>query len=353
MIAILLVYAATSWLGGGVFPRGRPSAEGPVVTGSLPGGADPAKIAAGVEPATVDITSTLTGGLGIAAGTGVVLSSSGEVLTNNHVIAGADTISVQVGGAGPTRAATLVGADVPDDVALLQVQDASGLTAAPLGDSAAVSVGDPVVAVGNALGRGGPPAVSAGRVTALGQTITAGDQNGFAETLNGMIQVDAQIQQGDSGGPLVDLQGKVVGITTAAEASGRRVPPGFVSHVGYAIPINRAGSLVKVIESQRRAAAAGPAAVLGVQVTDADPSSGSPVLGARVIAVGAGSPAAAAGLTTGDVIVQLGDTPVGSAAALRAAELPYRPGDRVAVTWVDGGGASRTARLTLGAAPAG
>src|SRR5207302_7735688 len=125
----------------------------------------------------------------------------------------------QINGSGPTHDAHVVGTDAADDVALVQIDGVSGLKTVSIGDSSKVSVGDPVVAIGNALGRPGPPSVSQGTVTALGRTITATDQNGGnPETLSNLIQVNASILPGDSGGPLVNGSGSVIGMDTAASA---------------------------------------------------------------------------------------------------------------------------------------
>ena len=168
----------------------------------------------------VDINTTIEYGQGKAAGTGLVLTSDGEVLTNNHVVQDSTAISVTVVSTGKTYTAKVVGTDPTDDVAVIQLQDASGLTTAKLGNSSSVKVGSSVTAVGNAGGVGGTPSAATGTVTALNQSITASDGDGSnAERLSGMIQVDADIQAGDSGGALYDnSSGSIVGINTAASA---------------------------------------------------------------------------------------------------------------------------------------
>jgi S1-C subfamily serine protease len=191
------------------------------------------------KAAVVDIVSALGGGAA-AAGTGIVLTSSGVVLTNNHVVAGEEAISVRLTATGRTYPATLINADFTHDVAVVQLEGAADLTVAPLGDSAAVRVGDSVTALGNALGRGGAPAEARGKVTALGQSITASDETGQnPEYLNGMIQTNTPIQPGDSGGPLVNSNGQVVGLDTAASGARREGrEPGAIQ--GFAIPIDTA-----------------------------------------------------------------------------------------------------------------
>ena len=314
--------------------------------GQASGTLDAAAIASTTDPVVVDINTTLADQSGSAAGTGLVITSSGEVLTNNHVIEGASSVTVQVAGTGPTYTATVVGTDKADDIALLQVHGVSNLRTASLGDSSKVSTGDAVVAIGNALGKGGTPAASQGVIGALGQTITADDGSGNSETLTGLLQVRASIQPGDSGGPLVDSSGKVIGIDTAAQVSGRlRQATG--STTGYAIPINTAISLAHQIETGGAGSAniqIGARGILGVTIQDAATS------GASVSGVQANGPAASAGLAAGDVITSLGSKSVTSAASLSLAMQGRKPGDRVAVAWLDHAGTrhSSTVQLTTG-----
>jgi S1-C subfamily serine protease len=301
-----------------------------------------------IDPAVADINTTLNG-QGSAAGTGMVITSSGQVLTNNHVIQGASSIRVQVGGSGRTYSAHVVAVDPADDVALLQLENASGLTTISIGDSSKVSVGDPIVAIGNALGRGGTPQASQGTVTALNRTITASDIGGSnAETLSGLIQIDAPIQPGDSGGPLVNNSGQVVGMDTAAETNGlrRRAQP---STVGFAIPINTAMSIARQMASGQSSPniQSGQGPLLGVEVQDA----AGQTSGALVAGVQSGSPAASAGLVAGDVITGLGGTRVDSAAALGTAIHGHHVGDQVKVTWVDQSGQQHSATVKLAAGP--
>ena len=245
-----------------------------------------------------------------------MLTSNGEILTNNHVVDGATKITVTVVSTGQSYTATVVGTDATDDVAVLQLSDASGLSTAKLSSDAA-SVGDAVTAVGNAGGTGGTPSAATGTVTALDQSITASDEAGSdPEQLTGMIQVDADIQAGDSGGPLYDSDGEVVGIDTAA-SSGQSA-----STVGFAIPIAKATSIADRIESGEDSATIqqGTPAFLGVQL--AQDATG----GATISGVVDGSPAAEAGLQAGDTITAVGGTTVDSADALSAALAKQRPG---------------------------
>ena len=226
------------------------------------------------RPGLVDIDTTLAQG-GAAAGTGMVLTSAGLVLTNNHVIENATTINVQVVGSGRTYSATVLGYSVTDDVALLQLQNASGLKTISTGSSSNLSVGQPVVAIGNAGGTGGTPQAVGGTITALNQTITAGDSGTLSETLNGLIETDANIQPGDSGGALVNTSGKVIGMNTAAAATN-----GTATNQGYAISdrprhVDRRPDQER--QGQLRPSRSGPAPCSGSRSTD------SPVRWERVL----------------------------------------------------------------------
>ena len=251
-----------------------------------------------------------------AAGTGMVLTSNGEILTNNHVVDGATSIKVTVVTTGGSYTATVVGTDPTDDVAVLQLSDASGLQTAKLASSAA-RVGESVTGVGNAGGTGTLTAAT-GTVTALDQTITASDQNGGnAEQLSGLIETNAAIQSGDSGGPLYGSSGTVIGMDTAASSGGQAE--------GYAIPIATAEEIAKEIESGADNATIhqGYPAFLGVSVQDGTG-------GAAIAGVLSGGPAADAGIAAGDVVTAVGGTAVD---LRRRAEhgarelLPRRPGD--------------------------
>jgi S1-C subfamily serine protease len=301
----------------------------------------------------VDVNTTLGFQGGKAAGTGIVLSSSGEILTNNHVIAGATSVNVTDVGNGRTYAATVVGTDKTEDIAVLQLQGASGLKTAALGNSTSVAVGDGVTAVGNAGGTGGTPSVVTGTVTGLGRSITASDQaGGSSEQLTGLVETNAPIQPGDSGGPLVNSSGQVIAIDTAA-SSGFRFQSG--GSQAFAIPINQATTIAKQIEAGRSSATVhiGAAAFLGVQIqASSGPTGGSSSSGALVAGVESGSPVQQAGLTAGDEIVSLGGQTVDSASTLSNLMQGYHPGDKVQLGWVDGSGQQHTASVTLATGPA-
>jgi S1-C subfamily serine protease len=224
------------------------AAEWPPSGGSAASGIDAALVATSVDPAVVDITSTVTGG--VAAGTGMVITPGGQVLTNNHVVDGATRITGQIDGAGRTYTMSIIGVDPAHDVALLQLEGASNLRTVSVGDSTKVGVGDPVLAIGNGLGRGGTPSTAAGTVVALGQTITATEDDGSnPETLNDMIETNADIQPGYSGGPLVNARGQVIGMDTAASQDQPGEHSGSTSPDGFAIPITNAMSVVDTLRA--------------------------------------------------------------------------------------------------------
>ncbi|HVH63682.1 MAG TPA: trypsin-like peptidase domain-containing protein [Candidatus Dormibacteraeota bacterium] len=306
-------------------------------------------IVAKVAPAIVDINTVV--GTSRAAGTGMLISSTGEILTNNHVIAQSSSIKVTVHGRSESYTAHLVGADVAKDVAVIQLdQSVSGLPTVKFASSAGVKVGDQVVAIGNALGRGGTPPATAGQVTALDQTITASEGGGQAETLDGLIQSDATIYEGDSGGALVNSKGQVIGMITAGQAQGFRSSG---SDVGYAIASDTALGIVNRIRAHEQASdlTYSQTGFLGVQVQSLDASTAAQLglnvdSGALVIAVVSGSPAEQAGLNRNAVITQLGGMSVTSADTLGSAIHAHKTGDQVAVTWVDSSG-SHSANITL------
>jgi S1-C subfamily serine protease len=303
-------------------------------------------VAAKVNPGIVDINTVLGYQGGKAAGTGMVLTSSGEVLTNNHVIAGATSIKVTSVTTGRTYTATVVGTDPADDIAVLQLQGASGLKTVSTADSSKLTVGTGVVAIGNAYGAGGSPSVVTGSIIALGQTITAGDASGGAvEQLSGLIETNAPLQPGDSGGALVTSDGKVVGMNTAASASYRFQA---ASGVSFAIPINTALSVAKQIESGKapNGGTLGTGAFLGVSVDRTQTG------GAVIAGVPSGTPAQAAGIVAGDTITSVDGKAITSATDLTSALATHKPGDKVSVGWDDGTGQHHTALVTLAPAPA-
>ncbi len=279
-----------------------------------------------------------------AAGSGIVLTSQGEILTNNHVIHGATTIKVVVPGTGRSYTATVVGYDVAHDIAVLQAQNASGLKTAPLGDS--VVIGETVTALGNAGGTGSLVRAT-GTVTALNQQITASDDSGSSEMLTGLIQTNANVQPGDSGGPLLDGDGKVVGVDTAASSSGRYGYQDIAqTSEGYAVPIATALTVARQIESGDSSGTVhvGGTAFLGVNLTIDQWSPGS---GASIANVVSGGPADDARLQAGDVITAIDGQAAGTPAEITSLLLDKQPGDTVTVTTQNG-----TVTVTLGSGPA-
>jgi len=320
-----------------------------------------------VLPSVVNINTTLDNGA--AAGTGIVLTADGLVLTNNHVIADSTSVSVAINGNdNDMHDAKVLGYDVADDVALIQVQGVSNLQPASIGSASSLSVGDAILAIGNAGGQGGTPSVVSGNVTALDQQITATDQDGSnAETLSNLVQVNANVEPGDSGGPLVDANGKVVGMTSAASSSnggfgfGRFGDQG--GNEGYAIPIENALTIAKKIQSGSSTSSihiGGSRALLGVSVSDStnangfnsgSSSSSGSGSGAAVQDVQSGSAADGAGIQAGDLITGIGDTKVSSASELTHAMVAFSPKDKVEVQWVDSSGQSHHASVVLGSGP--
>jgi S1-C subfamily serine protease len=313
---------------------------------SAAGPTDAAAIASRVDAGIVDINTVINYGQGQAAGTGMVLTANGLVLTNNHVISGATTISVTDVGNGKTYKATVVGYDRSHDIAVLQLTNASGLTVVTT-SSAPVQIGEGVVAIGNAGGKGGTPSYAGGVITAVNQQITASDaSNGTSETLTGLIQTNANVQAGDSGGPLVNVKGEVVGIDTAAGSAYR-----FSNDTnGFAVPITQALAIASDIEAGKASATVhiGTTAMLGVQIASAQ---GYGVQGAAVAGVLSNGPAAKAGLQSGDVITAIGGTAVDTPEALTATLFTHKPGDSVVVHYLDSAGQSHSATVKLAEGP--
>jgi S1-C subfamily serine protease len=358
-----------------------------------------------VEPGLVIVNTTLQYSSEQAAGTGMVISSSGTVLTNNHVIENATNVTATVVSTGKKYKAKVVGYDVTKDVAVIQLENASGLKTIPIGDSSKVKKGDSVVAMGNAEGQSQiVPAV--GQVTALNQDITASDQGGTVsqETLHGMIETNADIVSGDSGGPLASSSGEVIGMDTAGDS----VSYGQQQSAGFAIPINSALDLAHQItagqasstvvigyppfigiyigkgtssnpqtqasqENQGTGGFGGSGgfgggfgggngsvsgsgsnssscytsdATLQVPTTIAPVSSGTLILGTIC-----DSPAASAGITAGSVITALNGHAAGSPTNLGSIIAKFHPGSSVSVSWVTPSGQRKSGTLALTAGP--
>jgi S1-C subfamily serine protease len=325
-------------------------------------------IAAKVAPALVDVNATFNYQNAAGAGTGVVLTSDGEVITNNHVVNGATSIRVTDVGNGQTYRATVVGYDASHDIAVLQLQGASGLRTASIGDSSTATVGEPIVAVGNAGGSGGAPTSAGGAITGLDQSVTAGDDlNGTTEQLAGMIGVNADVQAGDSGGSLVNSAGQVIGIDTAGSSRSTSVDFSSQSSAvqAYAVPINTAMSIAQQIESGQGTSTihVGTTAFLGVMTSSSgtqgaggsggSEGSGTPTgaSGVAIAGVVSGGAAAQAGLAEGDVITSLDGQTVSAPSDLTKLLVPLHPEDKVEVGWVDSSGQSHTGSVVLGSGP--
>jgi len=340
-------------------------------------------IVAKTEPGLVIINTTLQYDSEAAAGTGMVLNADGLVLTNNHVIEGSTKVSATLVSTGKTYPATVVGYDKTGDVALIQLQDASGLTTVPIGNSASVKVGNTVVALGNAEGQGSITA-TAGHVTALDQTITASDEGGStaSETLTGMIQTNADIVPGDSGGPLASSAG-VIGMDTAGnDANNQQVSEGFAIPIGTALSVARqiagghASSVITIgyppfvgifigsgssssppvqeqQEEQQNGGGSGSTPACDTSNSDLTvPSAIAPVSsGTLIIGTICGSPAASAGMTGGAVITAVNGQAVGSPDDLAGILSRFHPGDTISVTWVSPSGQRTTSSLHLTAGP--
>jgi S1-C subfamily serine protease len=341
-----------------------------------------------VEPGVVDIQSNLQYLGGTAEATGMVISSDGLVLTNNHVIDQTTGLTATLVSNGQRYNARWLGYDKNDDVSVIQLEGASGLKTVPLGNSSAVKIGAGVIAIGNAGGAGGTPTVVTGSITNLNQTITASDDLGGSETLHDMLQTNANIVEGDSGGPLVSTDNRVIGMDTAASSGSF----GNQSNdVGFAIPINRAlaiahqiirgqasssvkigatGFLGVLVPSKSAASASSPSQQRNDELQQYPGSQGSSAaclnndqnsgIPQQIAPAGSGTlvlgdlcstPAASAGITAGDVITAVNGKAVGSPDSLTAILQGYRPGNTVSVTWVDTSGQQHVGNLDLIEAP--
>ncbi|MCU1491507.1 MAG: hypothetical protein JWM85_2912 [Acidimicrobiaceae bacterium] len=323
-----------------------------------------AAIAKSVDPSVVDINVSIASPAGqgaeLAAGTGMIVTSTGEILTNNHVVENATSIKVVVAGHG-TYTARVLGTDPTKDIALIQLVNApKGLPYVTLGNSSTVQVGASVVAIGNAYGQGGAPSIATGIVSSLGRTITASDAGGTtssSETLHGLIQTDAQIAAGDSGGPLLNSQGQVIGMDTAAAS-------GDGGTLGFAIPVNTLRTIVQQIEKgqgsstvilgtspflgiyEQASAGAGAGSGFG-NFGGSGTSSNSTVAGVQIYDVVQGGPAQKAGIAAGDTITAINGTTTTTFSALQKAISAEKAGAKITVTFVNTSGTSQTVTVTL------
>ena len=293
-----------------------------------------------VEPAVVRVDTAVDYQGVIGTGTGIVLDPGGQVLTNFHVIQGADRITGTVG--GQPYPAHLVGYDRGRDVAVIQLIGAGGLPAAVIGDSNALVPGEPVVALGNAMGSDAPLTREVGTVTGFGRTVDAEDElTGTSDELTGLIEFAAPVRAGDSGGPVVNGAGQVVGITTAASVNFRMGPGGK----GFAIPINDAMGVVGQIRAgiPSETVHIGPPVLLGVGVRTAPRNE----VGVLIQEVMRGGPADQAGLVDGDLITVLDGVPLDSTNTLTSVLDRHYAGDVLDLTWIDRSGQTRTGKAVL------
>ena len=274
-----------------------------------------------------------------------MLTSSGEVLTNNHVVNGATSVQVVDVGNGRTYTATVVGTDRPTTSRCCSCRAHQGSARCTVGNSANVAVGDAVAAFGNAGGVGGTPSIASGHITGLGQSITAYDDvTGTSENLDGLIQTDAAIQPGDSGGPLVDSRGQVIGMDTAASSSLHFRSQ--TSTAGFAIPINKALSIASQIEhgSASGNIHIGPQAFLGVQISQTQAVATPGVAISDTIP---NEPAAGIGMQPGDVITAVDGVAVTTPDQLTREMQKLHPGQSGALAWVDGSDQRQITSVTL------
>ncbi|SCZ12961.1 serine protease, S1-C subfamily, contains C-terminal PDZ domain [Rhodococcus erythropolis] len=306
----------------------------------------PEELSAQVVPTIVTITAPA--GFTTTAGTGIVLSPDGVVLTNHHVISGASDVTAVSMSNGLIYDAEILGYDSVSDLAVLRLAGATDLPVAVVGKSAEATRGDAVTAIGNAEG-GGVPVPAPGVITNLGVTVnTRNVSDGSRNQLKGLIEVDADIRPGDSGGPLVNAVGELIGVSSAGNAVTDRTETSPAPQ-SYAIPIDTALPIVEQVLGGRSSETVrvGPTPVLGVAVKD----HAEIPAGAEVVAVSFDSPAERVGLTKGAVITEFGGSRIASSADLNAAMSSRRPGDTVAVTWVDATGQPGTGSLVLDEGP--
>ncbi|MEV0947158.1 trypsin-like peptidase domain-containing protein [Rhodococcus sp. NPDC049939] len=304
----------------------------------------PEEIEARVIPTVVALVADT--GLVETAGTGIVLTPDGVVLTSQHVIDGALDITAVSLGTGAQYVADVLGYDSSRDIAVLQLRGARDLASATLAEDSTVRIGDPVIAVGNADG-GGMPMTTGGFVTDLRQTITArSSTDGSLNRLDGMIEIDAPVRPGDSGGPLVDVTATVVGVNTAGNASSDPSEPAPAQPRSFAVPIATAMTIVDQIRAGRTSATVhiGDTALLGLSVTNH-------ARGAEVLWVSLGTPADDAGIQIGDVITDFAGVPIRSPDDLRELMIAHHPGDTVEVHWIDEAGRQHTTTITLEEGP--
>jgi putative serine protease PepD len=298
---------------------------------STPNGVDVAQVYARVSPGVVFVENDQSGGQS-ATGSGFVIDTAGHIVTNEHVVDGASSLSVRFGENGDAIPVKLLGADRSSDLAVLQVDPSKvpgGLHPVQLGSSSALRPGEPTIAIGSPFGLEGT--VTTGIVSGLNRTIQA--PSGFS--ISGAVQTDAAINPGNSGGPLLDAAGQVIGVNSQIATES-----GSNSGVGFAIPVDQVKRNVAALEKGQKV----QHAFLGVASSDA------PAGGAQISQVSSTGPAGHAGIRAGDRIVQLAGEPIHDSGDLSASVNSHQPGEQVSVV-VERGGQRRTLKVTLGTQP--
>lgn len=356
VIGALAVAVVSAGIGGGVATlvhQDRPSFAGSLsdAAPSRPAAALPAgsveQVAAKVVPSVVKLETNL--GRASEEGSGIILTSDGLILTNNHVVAAAADPNSPGGRAetkvtfanGRTTPFTVVGTDPSSDIAVVRAQNASGLTPITLGSSGDLRVGQDVVAIGSPLGLEGT--VTTGIISALNRPVAAGGDTRNQNTVLDAIQTDAAINPGNSGGALVNMNGELVGVNSAIATMGGDSPQAQSGSIGlgFAIPVDQAKRIADELIQNGTASHAS----LGVQV-----SNDTGTDGAKIVEVTSGGAAAAAGLPSGVVVTKVDDRVINSADALVAAVRSKAPGEKVTLTYLDQGGKPQTVQVTLGKA---
>jgi putative serine protease PepD len=338
--------AMAAVIGGGGFAIGAAATEPgqavslPAATARHGGNAGYADVVRQVLPSVVLIRS------GSGLGSGVVLDDRGNIVTNAHVAGDATSFGVQLADDPQPRQARLVGSYPAGDLAVIRVDDRSGLRPASFGDSDKARAGDVVLAVGNPLGLSG--SVTEGIISATGRVVTGpGPVTSPGTVLPDAIQTSAPVNPGNSGGALVNTSGQVIGIPTAAASS---QSGGQAQGIGFAIPASLARDIAgQLIESGQVTST--HRAAIGAQIATVTGPDGTPA-GAGIVTVTSGGPADRAGLRAGDVIQAIGQTRTPDAVTLTQVLATEDPGETVTVT-VDRGDPELTARVTLGELPSG
>jgi putative serine protease PepD len=344
----LIVLAAGAGIGGAAAYDAIRGDDGGSVISSLDAGSDTGSAPAGeieqvAQKLLPSVTQVNVAGAGQAgSGTGIIISSDGEILTNNHVVeSAADGGSITVAfNDGSNAKAEILGRDPVTDLAVIKADGKSGLQPATLGTSADLKVGQDVVAIGSPFGL--ESTVTSGIISALNRPVASSDGGGRDQTVFPAIQTDAAINPGNSGGPLVDLQGRVIGINSAIRSNGGLSADAGSIGLGFAIPID----LAKNVSQQLVKGDKVQHARIGVTVGPAIAQDDITAIGAEVKEVTKGSAGDDAGLEVGDIITAVNDTPIPSSNALVASIRGYQPGDTITLTYTRDGD-ERTTQVKL------